>query len=183
MGGAPVGRPESPMPLYFGAAVAAAALAHTTIAAFYFGSHLLGELVVLPSMKGANTNGDLAPLVALFKKLGPLFAGLGMGTLVTGLLYLFAKFGLDFGFILSFPEARTIVAALVLFLALLCIAIFIHQPIALRIIERDLGASPASDVSSEMRADIAKFAKVGNITSVGVVGVIVLMIAAANGGI
>ena len=179
----PVRWPGFTVVLYFGAVALVAGALHVIVAAFYFGNHMLGEMVILPAMKRAKTNAELAPLQAMFRKLGPYFAGLGMGALVTGLLFLFAKFGTDFAFIVAFPEQRTIVIALVVFIVLIVIATVIHRPLAEWITAQDLAVKPTEAPSPEMAAAIAKFHKVGHITTGAVFIVIVLMVVAANGGI
>ncbi len=171
------------MVLYFGAIAAIAAVLHVTVAAFYFGTHMFGEMVFLPGMRKAKTNGELAVYQGIFKKLGPLFGGLGFGALLTGVLYLFAKFGTDFGLILASPEPRTIVAALVIFVGLITVATTVHRPIANWLNAQDLQSNPAEAPSAEVTARIEKFAKVSHGQTIGVVTVIVLMAIAANGGI
>ena len=169
--------------LYFGALAAIAGVVHVIFGAFYFGTHLFAEAVFLPAMRKAKTNAELSVHQALFKKMGPFFGGLGMGALVTGLLYLFAKFGTDFGALLALPESRTIIIALAIFVVMILIATFVHRPIAEWIAAQDLASSPTGEPSPEIRAKIEKFSSVAHITTGGVLIVIVLMVIAANGGI
>ncbi len=156
---------------------------HVIFGAFYFGTHLFGEAVFLPAMRSAKTNAELSVHQVVFKKMGPLFAGLGMGALITGLLYLFAKFGTDFAVLLALPESRTIIVALVIFVGMIVIATVVHRPIAEWIAAQDLASAPTQAPSLEMQAKIDKFSKVAHITTGGVLVVITLMGLAANGGI
>jgi hypothetical protein len=169
--------------MVYDATVTIAALVHISFGAIYLGLDIVTEIALVPAMRGAKNAAELATHQSLFGKLTPLFGAFGGGALITGLAFLFIKFGTDLAVLWQLPESRTIVFALVLFLGLTVVAGAVFQPFSKWFLKLDLASQGSGPVPAEFNQRMERLDPFLHGQTAGILVVLVLMVVAANGGI
>ena len=148
----------------------------------WIGSSLYVELIVLPSLKRMRTTGEFRTLRNVLKRTGPFLGLSGIFTLVTGLSFLFLKYGTDFGVIWSLPSGRLILIALALVVVALVIGFGLLLPTSLKMLRTPLPDNDAADLPQIVRRGVRRIDYGALAATVLIVFVLFLMVVAAAGG-
>lgn len=155
---------------------------HGMTAVTWMGVHIANELYLLPDIKGATKLAD-APGLRKAKRISMLGAMLGMGTLITGLIFFFLKWGLRTADYTADPEARTVLIALVVVLVVMGMGMGIMRPLAEGIGKRAATMNPMEAFPEDFKGDLMRLHKMLHISGILVIAAFLLMIVAINGGI
>ncbi len=170
------------MAFYFGADIALIAVFHVLFGVTWVSIHILAELILIPDIRKGEKLADLG-ILRHMPKISMVGAIAALATLGTGLLYLFAKFGTDFGVLLSHAEPRTIVIALVLVLAALTISFGLLRPKALALGKRAKELKPMDPLPEDFKRHAGLVVKLLRAQGAMVFATLILMVLATQGGI
>jgi len=155
---------------------------HGLVGVFWVGIHFNNEAFLLPSMAKAQKLADM-PMLRMMPKISMVGAILGFSTLITGVIFFLIRFPLDPGGWLADPEARTVLVGLVMVLASLVIGMGILRPGAEAFGKKAGAMSPMDPLPDDMKAGLARIGMFLHISTALVVGALITMILAINGGI
>ncbi len=155
---------------------------HGLIGVFWVGIHFNNEAFLLPSMAKAEKLADM-PMMRLMPKISIAGMLLGLLTLITGVIFLLIRFPIDPGGWLNDPEARMVIIGLGLVLTTLAIGMGVLRPGAMALGKKAAELKPMDPLPEDFRQGLARISMFLHISSGLVVGTLVLMILAINGGI
>ncbi len=161
----------------------AASAAHILFGAFYFGMVMFASVVFLPALRRAKTKGELLSFQVMIKRMGPLFPLIGIGTLVTGVVFFLVKFWNGLGGVLTDPEPRTVLMALAIYAAVIVEGVVVVGPKMIWMTKQDFASDPTGAVPADVGERIEKVTRELRYQTPFVLLIIVLMVVGANGGI
>jgi hypothetical protein len=157
-------------------------IVHGMCGVLWMGLHGTNMMIVVPDMKKANKLAD-APILRYLSRMSIYGMVFGFATLITGIAFMFVKWGFNFGVYSSDPEARTVVAALVLVLAVLSVGMAVLRPKGMSLGKRAGELKPMDELPADFKADLQTVSKWLHITGGLVFVAFILMIVAINGGL
>jgi hypothetical protein len=167
--------------MVYDATVAVMGMIHGTIGVAWMGVHVGNELYLAPDLHKAQKLMEV-PALRGMKRISIIGATLGMLTLLSGLTFMFVKWGFDFGRYTE-PEPRTVVIALVIVVGVIGLGMGVLRPFAMKLGKAAASMNPTEPFPAEFKADLGKLAKFLRISSLLVLLAFLMMILAINGGI
>lgn len=155
---------------------------HGLIGTLWLGLHGTNILFLVPDMRKAEKLADV-PMLRLMPRLSMTGMVLGILTLVTGVIFMFVKWGTNFGVYSSDPEARTVVGGFVLVLIVLVFGMGFLRPRGMALGKRAAELKPMDPLPEDFKGDMKKLATMLHISGILVALAFVTMILAINGGI
>jgi hypothetical protein len=168
--------------LVYDAVVTTMGIIHGLVGVSWMGMHVSNEILVVPDIRKAQKLAD-APILRSLKKISVVAAVLGFLTLITGIIFMYVRWALDFGRILNEPEPRAVFIALILILVVLVLGMGLLRPLGMNIGKDAAGFKPMEDFPAEFKAKLHRLGLLLHISSALVVGGFIMMIIAINGGI
>lgn len=163
--------------------LAAAAVIHVLTGVMWIAVFSSIELIVLRDLANAKRLQDLGTMKNHAARLSKLATMLGLGTLITGLAYLFLKYGTNLSFLASYPPSRTILIAFGIVCVLLVVGIAVLRPKAAALGKRVATLDPAQPLPDDFLAAAKQLVEIARLQGVGLVVVLILMVLAVQGGI
>ena len=154
---------------------------HGFIGVAWMGLHVTNLAFVVPEISKAQKLAD-APMMRNLKRLSMMGMVFGILTLLSGLTFMFIKWGFDFS-IYSQPEPRTVVFALVTVSTVLVFSMSLMRPMGMRLGKAAAGLKPMDDLPADFKADLQKMAVYARIAGGLVALSFMFMILAINGGV
>ena len=161
--------------------VTATGMVHGLIAVSWMGIHVTNEMFLLPEIANAQKLAD-APGMRNMKRISIVGSILGLLTLLSGITFMFVKWGFDFGRYAE-PEPRTVVIALFVIVFVMVMGMALLRPLAMNIGKTAATLKPMDEFPVDMKAKLQKLRTLLHVSSAGVVVAFMLMILAINGGI
>lgn len=155
---------------------------HGLIGVFWVGVHFGNEAFLLPSMAKAQKLADM-PMLRVVPRISMVGTILGFLTLITGFIFLLIRWPIDPGAWVSDPESRMVIIGLGLVLTSLVIGMAVLRPSAKAFGKKAASLNPMEPLPEEMKAGLARLAMFLHISSGLVVGALITMLLAINGGI
>ncbi len=161
---------------------ALAGLVHAFFGITWMGMHMASEILLVPDFHKAEKLADM-PLMRKVPLISKVQGILGILTLLTGLIFLFVKFGTDIGSFPDKPEARTVLIALGVVVGLLVFGFGILKKRGEALGKRASTMKPMDPLPDDFKAELMTIGTFLHIQAGGVLVVFVLMILAIHGGI
>lgn len=168
--------------MVYDAAVTVMGIIHGFIGVAWMGIHVSNEILVVPDLGKAQKLADI-PIMRSMKKVSIVGMVLGLLTLITGIIFMYVRWQLDFGRILNEPEPRTVFIAMIDILVVLLLGMAFLRPLAMGIGKEAAGMQPMDAFTPEFKAKLARLKMFLHLSSALVAGGFLMMILAINGGI
>ena len=165
----------------YDATVTVMGIVHGLVGVSWMGIHVTNELFLVPDIAKAEKLADV-PMLRNMKKISMVGAILGFLTLITGVIFMFVKWGFEFGRY-SEPEPRTVVIALLIVVVVLALGMGFLRPLGMKIGKAASGLKPMDPFPDDFKADLKRIGVFARISSTLVTITFILMIVAINGGI
>ncbi len=157
-------------------------IVHGLTGVFWVGLHFSNELLLIPSMTRAQKLADM-PVLRMMPRISMVGMILGFLTLGTGLVFFFIRFPIDPNTWVSDPKARTVLVGLGLVLVTLVLGMGVLRPRAMAFGKKAAGLGPLEPLPEDMKKELARLAMFLHASSGLVVGALITMFLAIDGGI
>lgn len=161
----------------------AATFTHVAFGASWLGSNLFHEFVLLPALRAARTSDDLKGVHQTLSRARALDLPVSLGTLLSGLALLVVRYGtLDPLELWAEPPTRLLVIALAIVAALLLLGYFVSGPAGRRVLTASPGGAHTEPLTLDTPGAIKLLSRLAALETAGLLAVLALMVASANGG-
>ncbi|MFQ5918877.1 MAG: hypothetical protein ACE5I4_02370 [Thermoplasmata archaeon] len=127
--------------------------------------------------------GELKLWQRILHSTGP-FAGISaILVIITGFIYMFAKYGTDFGLIWASPSGRLVIISIVLVAIAFVYSLAVTNRLSVRLARMELSEDPQDALQSETRALMISLMRASAVGTTIIVAVLILMVLAATGGV
>ena len=168
--------------MVYDAVVTTMGIIHGLIGVSWMGLHVSNEILVVPEVSKANKLMD-APILRSLKKISIVASMMGFLTLITGIIFMYLRWALDFGRILSEPEPRAVFIALIAILATLVLGMGFLRPLGMSVGKEAAALKPTDEFPPEFKAKLRRLGMLLHASSALVIFGFIMMIIAINGGI
>lgn len=155
---------------------------HGMIGVFWVGIHFVNEAFLLPSFGKAEKLADM-PMLRVLPKISIVATILGFLTLISGVIFLLVRFPIDPNGWLADAESRMVIIGLIMVVTSLGIGMAILRPAAKAFGMKAATLGPMAPLPEEMKKELARVGMFVHISSGLVIGTLVAMLLAINGGI
>jgi uncharacterized membrane protein len=159
------------------------AVFHVFFGVLWVGTSLYIDVAWYRPWKNARTAGDLKVWQGILKTTGPFLAITSLLVLITGLIYMFTKYGTDFGIIWAGQSSRLVFISLVLVVVAIVFAVFVTNRLSVQLARFELPEESEVPLPSEARDLMDAVMRASAIGTFIIVVVLVLMVLAATGGV
>lgn len=158
-------------------------IGHISARAAYFGSNLVGEVLMLRVITRVENTGELRAHLKMFKPISQFDGAAALIALASGLLFLAVRYPpFDLLANAETPNTRPLLIALGLYAGIVALVGSRGEPIQKAIIAYKMRDDPAAPVPVDLSALIVRFGRLIHVQVVLVTTIMVLMVIAANGG-
>lgn len=159
------------------------AVFHAFFGVLWVGTSVYIDVAWYRPWKNTQTAGELRVWQRILRPTGPFAAVSAILVLLTGLIYMFLKYGTDFGAIWALGNGRLIIISLVLVIIAIVFAVTVTNRRTIQLERLELPEEDATPLSPEAKRLMDGVMRASAIGTVIIVVVLVLMILAATGGV
>ena len=159
------------------------AVFHVFFGVLWVGTSLYIDVAWYRPWRSTRTVGELKLWQRILRTTGP-FAGISaVLVIITGFIYMFTKYGTDFGLIWASASGRLVIISIILVAIAFVYSLAITNRLSVRLERTDLPEDATEAVPSEARELMITLMRASAIGTVIIVAVLVLMVLAATGGV
>ncbi|MCJ2531651.1 MAG: hypothetical protein LN413_05010 [Candidatus Thermoplasmatota archaeon] len=156
---------------------------HVFFGVLWVGASLYIDVAWYRPWKNTRLVGELKLWQRILHPTGPFLGITSLLVLITGLIYMFTKYGTDFGVIWAGQSGRLVIISLILVVAAIIFAVTVTNRLSLRLIRMDLPEDPGTPIPSEAKGLMDGVSRASAVGTAIIVIVLILMVLAATGGV
>lgn len=156
---------------------------HVFFGVLWVGASLYIDAAWYRPWKNTNTVGELRLWQRILHPTGPFMGISSLLVIITGFIYMFAKYGTDFGVIWASPSGRLVIISLILVLIVFVYSLVVTNRLSTRLVRLELPDDNGGALPGEATRLMGGIMRASIIATAIIVFVLILMVLAATGGV
>ncbi|MCJ2554953.1 MAG: hypothetical protein LN410_01955 [Candidatus Thermoplasmatota archaeon] len=159
------------------------AVFHAFFGVLWVGANVYIDVAWYRPWKNTSTTGELKVWQRILRPTGPFLGITAILVIITGFIYMFTKYGTDFGVIWAGQSGRLIIISLILVAIAFILAVTLTSRLSIQLIRLELPEDPGTPISSEAKGLMDGVMRASAIGTTIIIVVLILMILATTGGV
>ncbi|MFQ6012703.1 MAG: hypothetical protein ACE5LS_03555 [Thermoplasmata archaeon] len=159
------------------------AMFHIFFGVLWVGASLYIDVAWYGPWKNTRTVGELKVWQRILRPTGPFLGIAATLVIITGFIYMFTKYGTDFGVIWAGRSGRLVIISLILVIIAFVLAVTVTNRLSIRLTRLELPEDAEAPISSEAKGLMDGVMRASAAGTVIIVAVLILMVLAATGGV